>query len=159
MYLCRYNYPDALSMYLPFYPHTATRVALQNEFVLIVYAEAESCILLKWKRQIDFSERKDVFLWAYEFSKDNKVKNWLIDDEEIYIITTEEKKWVENEWTKIIADADIEKIAVYVPEEAYHSINTNTDFTKTAQQNYKQHGITAHEVFTDYETAMLWLRS
>lgn len=146
-------------MNLPFDPGSATEVVLQNEFVLIVYAEAESCILLKWKRQIDFNERKEIFLWAYEFSKDRKVKNWLIDDEEIFIITSEEKRWVENEWTAIVADSGIEKIAVYVPEEAYHSLNTNTDFTKTAQQNYKEHGITEHEVFTDYQTAMLWFRS
>lgn len=146
-------------MDLPFFSHTAIEVVLQNEFVLVIYAEAESFILIKWKRQIDFNERKEVFLWAYQFSKANKVKNWLIDDEEIYIITNEEKQWVANDWTEIIADSGIEKIAVYVPEEAYHSINTNTDFTKTAQQNYKHHGATEHEVFTDYQTAVMWLRS
>lgn len=134
-------------------------LVLENEFVRITFFEAESLILLKWKRQIDFGERKEIFLWAYQFSKDRKVKNWLIDDEEIYIITTEERSWVENEWTEIVADSGIEKIAVYVPEEAYSVINTNTDFTKNAQQNYKQHGITEHEVFTDYDTALMWLRS
>ncbi|NEM97128.1 hypothetical protein [Pontibacter burrus] len=134
-------------------------LVLENEFVSITFFEAESLILLKWKRQIDFGERKEIFLWAYQFSKDRKVKNWLIDDEEIYIITTEERSWVENEWTEIVADSGIEKIAVYVPEEAYSVINTNTDFTKNAQHNYKQHGITEHEVFTDYGVALMWLRS
>jgi len=146
-------------MPFPFNKQTVTEVVLENEFVKITLLETESCILIKWKRQIDFGERKEIFLWAYQFSKDRKVRNWLIDDEEIYIITTEERSWVENEWTEIVADAGIEKIAVYVPEDAYSVINTNTDFTKKAQQNYKHHGITEHEVFTDYSTALMWLRS
>ncbi|MBB6612423.1 hypothetical protein H7F15_15355 [Pontibacter sp. Tf4] len=146
-------------MKLPFRADSETEKVLENKLVTIVYAPAESCILLKWKRQIDLQERKETFLWAYHFSKERKVRNWLIDDEEIYIITSEEKRWVENEWTQIVADSGIEKIAVYLPEEAYNAIQTNTEFTRKAQQNYKHHGKTEHEVFTDYETAMLWLRS
>ncbi|MBC5772561.1 hypothetical protein H8S95_00665 [Pontibacter sp. KCTC 32443] len=146
-------------MELPFHPESVTEEVLQNDFVSIINCQSDSCILIKWKRQIDFEERKEIFLWAYQFCKDNEVKNWLIDDEEIYIITSEERNWVANEWTEIVADSGIRKIAVYVPEYNYNALANQTDFTQTAQNNYQRHGTTEHEVFTDYQTAMHWIRS
>ncbi|WP_242927386.1 hypothetical protein [Pontibacter vulgaris] len=132
---------------------------LHNDYVTITWFKADSLILLKWLRQIDFDERKETFLWAYQFSIDNQVKNWLIDDEEIYIITTAEREWIESEWTKIVAGSGIAKIAVYIPASFYSGLITLTDFTQNAQNNYKLFGTTEHEVFTDYETALTWLKS
>ncbi len=138
---------------------TITVEVLQNDFVNVTYSETDAFILIKWKRQISFEERKEIFMWAYQFSKDNNVKSWLLDDEEIFIITAEERDWVANAWTEIVVDSGIRKIAVYVPEYFYNTLATQTDFTETAQQNYQLHGTTEHEVFTDYETALEWLRS
>ena len=131
---------------------------LQNSFVSVQYSEADSLLLLKWKRQIDFEERKEIFLWAYQFSKDKQVRNWLIDDEEIFIFTTQEKDWIENDWTELVADSGIRKLAVCTPD-YYNILATLTDFTQRAQDNYQRYGNTQHEVFIDYPTALTWLRS
>ncbi|HEY4652277.1 MAG TPA: hypothetical protein VIG72_12730 [Pontibacter sp.] len=136
-----------------------TKEVLHNDFVQVSYCEADSLLLIKWKRQVDLEERKEVFLWGHGFSKANGVKNWLIDDEEIFIITTKEREWIQDTWTKMAAEAGLEKIAVYLPEYFFNSIITLTDFTQQAQKNYQRHGTTQHEVFTDYEIALTWIRT
>ena len=134
-----------------------TEVVLQNDFVSVCYNRDYSLLILTWKRQVTIDERKEVFLWGYDFTIQNKVKNWLIDDEEIYMFTQEEKDWVENCWTELAAHAEIRKIAVYTPDH-FNTLSTMTEFTSNAQKNYKHHGKTRHEVFTDYESALNWLR-
>ncbi|WP_299757967.1 hypothetical protein [uncultured Pontibacter sp.] len=74
-----------------------TEEVLQNSFVSVIYCAKHALLILKWRRQIDFDERKEVFLWSLNFSIANKVKNWLIDDEEIFVITSQEQNWVVND--------------------------------------------------------------
>ena len=131
-------------------------VVLENEYVIISHDEATSLLLLKWKRQITLEERQKIFLWAYGFSKTENIKNWLIDDEAIYIITPEEKAWVTNIWTKLVANSGIEKIAV-VTTDNFPNLQANASFTTSAQEKYRQHGTTEHEVFTEYHLAYQWL--
>lgn len=138
------------------YDRIVTEEVFQNEFVSMLYSEDFSLLTVKWKRQIDLEERKEGFLWGLDFSVANKVKYWLIDDEEIFVITSEEQKWVENEWTELVAKSDIRRIAVLHPDH-YNSLVTFTGFTQRAQKNYQHHGTTQHEVFTDYQTALEWL--
>ena len=135
-----------------------TKVVLQNDFVSVCYSRDHSLLILYWKRQIDFEERKQAFMWGYDFSKEHQVKNWLIDDEEIYMISQQEREWIENSWTELASQANIGKIAVYTPDH-FNTLSTMTDFTSNAQKNYKHHGITEHEVFTDYQMALHWLKA
>ncbi|MCX2741732.1 hypothetical protein [Pontibacter anaerobius] len=128
----------------------------QNGFVAMLYNAAHSLLIVKWKRQIDLEERKEGFLWGLDFSIKYNVKIWLIDDEEIFVITQQEQKWVENDWTEMVAKSGIRKIAVYHPDH-YNSLMAFTDFTQRAQKNYQHHGATRHEVFTDMPTALKWL--
>ncbi|NDK55270.1 hypothetical protein [Pontibacter fetidus] len=134
------------------------KIVLQTNCVSIFFDEPET-LTIQWQRQIDYEERKEIFLWARQFSMDHKVKNWLIDDEELYIMTTQEKEWIENEWPELAAEAGLAKIVVYLPDYNFSSIQTLTDFTRRAQQNYNRLGVTQHEVFTDYQTALTWLAS
>ena len=136
-----------------------TKEVFRNDFVVVHYGESDSLLLIEWRRQVDLEERKEIFLWAYHFSIDQLVKNWLINDEEIFIITSQERKWINDTFTRLAAEAGIRKIAVYVPEYFYNSLLTMTDFTQDAQEIYKQLGVTEHEVFTDYNMALTWLRS
>jgi hypothetical protein len=131
---------------------------LKNDFVTILLDDS-NILIIKWERQIDYEERKEIFLWGLKYSVGNNVKNWLIDDEEIYIITSQEREWVENSWPPLAAEADIKKIAVYLPEDFSSTQLTLTDFTERAQSHYERLGVTQHEVFTDYDTALVWLRS
>jgi len=137
---------------------TITEVILQNDCVTVFYDELDT-IIIRWERQISPEERVDTFTWAQQYSKQNGVKNWLIDDENIHLITEKEKNWVENEWPPLAAEAGICKIVVYLPEYFLNSIMSLTDFTKRAQQNYSRFGVTQHEVFTDYQMALNWLKS
>lgn len=131
-------------------------VVLENEAVIISHDEANNLIFLKWKRQITLEERQKTFLWAYGFSKTETVKNWLIDDQELYIITDEEKAWVTDIWTRLVASSGIEKIAV-VTSDHFPNLQTNAPFTTAAQAKYRQHGTTEHEVFTETHLAYQWL--
>ncbi|WP_162427234.1 hypothetical protein [Pontibacter pudoricolor] len=131
---------------------------LQNDFVTILLDDA-NILTIKWERQIDFEERKQIFLWGLTYSVGKNVKNWLIDDEQIYIITSQEREWVVNDWPPLAAEAGIKKIAVFLPEDLSSSQLTLTDFTERAQSHYERLGVTQHEVFTDYDTALVWLRS
>lgn len=135
---------------------TFTNEILQNDFVSILYDEADT-LIIKWKRQISFEERMEIFLWALGYSKENGVTNWLLDDEEIFIITSEERKWIENSWPELAAEGGIRKIAVCLPEHFSSNLLSLKDFTRRAQLNYQRLGVTQHEVFTDYETAFTWL--
>ncbi|MEJ8755960.1 hypothetical protein WG947_03050 [Pontibacter sp. H259] len=137
---------------------TITEVILQNDFVTVFYDEIDT-IIIRWERQITPEERIDTFLWAQQYSKVHEVKNWLIDDESIFLITEKEKEWVENKWPPLAAEAGIRKIVVYIPEYFQNSIMSLTDFTKRAQKNYDHYGVTQHEVFTDYQVALAWLKS
>ena len=129
---------------------------LQNDFVSVFYNKAKSLLIIKWKKQVNFEERKEVFMWGRDFSVKHQVKNWLIDDEEIYMFTQEEIDWVENTWTELASSAGISKIAVYTPDR-FHTLSALTGFTLNAQKNYQRHGNTEHEVFTDYQAALSWL--
>jgi hypothetical protein len=132
------------------------KAVLQTDCVTIFYDEADT-LIIQWERQIDLEERKEVFLWARQFSMEQSVKNWLIDDEEIYIMTTQEREWIENSWPPLAAEAGLAKIAVYLPDYNFSSLQTLTDFTQRAQKHYEQLGVTQHEVFTDYQAALTWL--
>lgn len=134
----------------------AAEIVLQTDYVQVTHEAKNSLILLKWLRQITPEERQRTFLWAYGFSKSEKVSNWLIDDEAIYLITPEEKAWVTNIWTKLVADSGIKKIAV-VTSDHFPNLHANAGFTMEAQENYKQHSTTEHEVFTEYHLAYHWL--
>lgn len=137
-------------------PTPQSAVALRNDCVKITHLPEKALLLLKWCRQITFTERRDTFLWAYDFSKKHGVKNWLLDDEHIFIITPEEKEWVTHTWTELVASSDIAKIAV-VTSDHFPNLLANADFTTTAQEKYRHHGATEHEVFTDYHLAYQWL--
>ena len=129
---------------------------LRNECVFITHQPENALLLLKWLRQITYNERRETFLWAYDFSKKHQVKNWLIDDENIFIITPEEKEWVTYTWTELVSDSDIAKIAV-VTSDHFPNLLVNAEFTTSAQEKYRQHGSTEHEVFTDFSLAYQWL--
>jgi hypothetical protein len=129
---------------------------LRNGFVSLRYDAMRSLLMLKWLRQIDFEERREGFLRALDFSIGNNIKYWLIDDAEIFVITSQEQRWVENEWTALVATSGISKIAVLLPDH-YNSLVAFTGFTQRAQKKYQHHGTTRHEVFTDHQTALQWL--
>lgn len=137
---------------------TITKLILQNDFVSIFFDEVDS-LIIRWERQITFDERKETFLWVLQFSKEHKVKNWLIDDENIFLISDQERSWIEAEWPPLAGEAGLVKLAVYIPEYFFNSTNSLKDFTARAQQNYNQYGVTQHEVFMDYQIALVWLRS
>ncbi|AKD03662.1 hypothetical protein POKO110462_02505 [Pontibacter korlensis] len=134
----------------------ASEEVFQNSFVRVLYNKAASLLIIKWTRQIDLEERKEGFSWALDFSISQSVKYWLIDDEEIFIITSQEQEWVEGPWTELVATSGILKIAVCL-QDHYNSLATLTDFTRRAKDNYLRHGVTQHEVFMDVQTALEWL--
>ncbi|WP_266204564.1 hypothetical protein [Pontibacter kalidii] len=138
------------------YHEFVSEEVFRNGFVSILYYEAGSLLTIQWMRQIDFDERREGFLWALDFSIENKVRHWLIDDAEIFVITSQEQRWVENEWTALVATSDISKIAVLLPDH-YNSLVAFRGFTQRAQKNYQHHGTARHEVFMDKQTALQWL--
>lgn len=129
---------------------------LRNDCVSINLKKENALLEVKWHRQISYTERQETFLWAYDFSKRNSVKNWLVDDKALFLITPEEKDWVANTWTRLVSDSKIEKIAV-VTSDHLPNLMANTEFTLVSQEKYKQHGRTEHEVFIDHQLAYQWL--
>ncbi|WP_139307961.1 hypothetical protein [Pontibacter flavimaris] len=129
---------------------------LRNGFVSLRYDAAHALLTLKWLRQIDFEERREGFLRALDFSIGNDIRYWLIDDAEIFVITSQEQHWVENEWTALVATSGISKIAVLLTDH-YNSLVSFTGFTQRAQKKYQHHGSARHEVFMDQQTALQWL--
>jgi hypothetical protein len=130
---------------------------LRNNYVSVLYHKEESLLTIKWLRQINLKERKNGFLWAYWFSCPRHIKNWLIDDNEIFLITPPEKEWVTYTWTRLVARSTIKKIAVVTPGNT-PGILANVQFTESAQKQYESFGDTRHEVFTDYHMAQAWFR-
>lgn len=134
-----------------------TKEVFQTSYISVLYDQAASLLTIKWKRQISFKERKDGFLWALRYSCSHQVRNWLIDDAEIFLITPTEKEWITHTWTKLVADSPIHKIAV-VTHTDLPALESNTPFTEEAQKQYVAFGHTRHEVFTDYQVALAWFR-
>ena len=130
--------------------------AFSNDFVSIIVFEAYSLLLLKWKRQITFPERKIGFLKGLELTNQHKIRFWLIDDLEIYLISEEEKAWILTDWVTASSKSSIIKLAVVSPD-YYPSLVANTEFTGMGQENYQASGKIQHEVFTDYTSALHWL--
>ena len=129
---------------------------LRNDHVSINLKMEDALLVVKWQRQITYLERQETYLWAYDFSKQNGIKNWLVDDEALFLITPEEKEWVTNTWTRLVSDTQIEKIAV-VTSDHFPNLMANAAFTMAAQDNYRQYSSTEHEVFIDHQLAYRWL--
>jgi len=129
---------------------------LRNDCVAINLETESALLVVKWQRQITSKERQETYLWAHDFSKQNGIKNWLVDDEALFLITPEEKDWVTNTWTRLVSDTQIEKIAL-VTSDHFPNLLSNVAFTTAAQVNYRQHGSTEHEVFIDHQLAYRWL--
>ncbi|MGV3638938.1 MAG: hypothetical protein ACO1NZ_00390 [Adhaeribacter sp.] len=124
-------------------------------YVSVLHEESLSLLTIFWKRQISLEERKTGFLWALEYSNSHQVRNWLIDDAEIFLITPAEKEWITYTWTKLVAGSCIQKIAVVTKVEL-PALESNARFTEDAQKQYAASGHTRHEVFTDYQMALAW---
>jgi hypothetical protein len=129
--------------------------AFQNDFVSIIIFEAYSLLLLKWKRQITLPERKTGFLKGLELTNQHKIRFWLIDDLEIYLISEEEKAWILTDWVEVSSKSSILKLAVVSPD-YYPSLVANTEFTGQGKEQYQATGEIRHEVFTDYTSALHW---
>ena len=129
---------------------------LRNDCVSINLKTEDALLVVKWQRQITCNERQETFLWAYDFSKQNGIKNWLVDDEALFLITPEEKDWVANTWTRLVSDSQIEKIAV-VTSDHFPNLMANAEYTTTTQRKYQQHSSLEHEVFIDHQLAYQWL--
>ncbi len=139
-------------------PGVENKLVLKKDFVTVGQI-GENLLSIKWEQQIDYDQRLEGFLWALAYSAENRITNWLINDEEIFIITAKEREWVINEFPELAARAGIRKVAVYLPEEFGSSLVSLSDFTKRAQVNYERLGVTQHEVFTDYQAALDWLNA
>jgi hypothetical protein len=135
----------------------AAAAVLDNNCVSVVYQPEESLLIITWKRQISLAERKETFLWAYEFSCAHAICNWLIDDEEIFLITPAEKDWITHTWTQLVATSGIRKIAVVTPLHL-PGLLSNLQFTAEAKKQYATFGHTRHEVFTDHQLARNWFK-
>lgn len=138
-------------------PEQVTKEVFHTPYVSVLYDESISLLTIYWKRQINLEERKNGFLWALQYSDTHQVRNWLIDDAEIFLITPAEKEWITYTWTRLVAGSCIQKIAVVTPEQLPGLIS-NTPFTEEAQKQYAAFGHTRHEVFTDHQMALAWFR-
>ena len=130
---------------------------LLNNYVSILYYSEESLLVIRWKRQITFKKRKDGFLWAYWFSCSHGVRNWLLDEEEILLISPAEKEWLTNTWARLVASSPIRKIAVVSPAHM-PGLMTNIQVPESAQQQQETPGLLRQHVFADYDLALAWFK-
>jgi hypothetical protein len=132
-------------------------VVFENSYLVLSKSAADSLLILRWKRQINFEERVEGFMEAYSYSRQHQIRNWLINDEEIFLITPQEKQWVAGTWAELVAQTNISKIAVFTSA-SYTVLIAHTEFTLQAQENYKRYGKTRYEVFADLTTAISWIQ-
>ncbi|WP_210465112.1 MULTISPECIES: hypothetical protein [Rufibacter] len=130
--------------------------AFDNDFVSILLFESRSLLVLEWKRQISLEERKVGFWKGLELTNQYQIKNWIIDDLQLYIISPEEKEWVITEWTTEASKSSILKLGV-VCADYYPALVANTEFTDQGKEQYESKGVIEHEVFTDYTSALFWI--
>ncbi|ALI97756.1 hypothetical protein [Rufibacter tibetensis] len=132
------------------------QLVFHKEYVSIHLLEAQSLLLLEWKRQISMEERKVGFQEALAFTHKNQISRWLVDDLQLYIITAEEKEWILTQFQEEASKSPLLKLAV-VTADFYPSLVVNTEFTEKTKEGYEAKGVIQHEVFTDYASALHWL--
>ena len=126
-----------MSNYLPF--KKAPSRIIENDFVIINLYEEDSIIFVGWKRQIVLEERKMSLLQALDLTNRYQVKNWIISDQNIYYLSSEEENWIFSDWVKIASRSFLEKISI-VFQENYNMLIQTTDFTTQLQNQYMAYG-------------------
>ena len=96
-----------MSNYLPF--EKAPSRIIENDFVIINLYEEDSIIFVGWKRQIVLEERKMSLLQALDLTNHYQVKNWIISDQNIYYLSSEEENWIFSDWVKIASRSSLGK--------------------------------------------------
>ena len=126
-----------MSNYLPF--KKAPSRIIENDFVIINLYEEDSIIFVGWKRQIVLEERKMSLLQALDLTNHYQVKNWIISDQNIYYLSSEEENWIFSDWVEIASRSSLEKISI-VFQENYNMLIQTTDFTTQLQNQYMAYG-------------------
>ena len=129
---------------------------MDNDFVVILFYEAQSLLILEWKRQITLPERRAGFIQALSFTNQYQAKYWLVDCLQVYAISEQEKDWLLTEWIAVVTQSPILKLAVVWPD-FYPALMASMDFTHQIKEQYLAKGDIQHEVLMDYMSAWDWL--
>ena len=135
--------------------HNAT-IKIEEEFGAISLYEAESLILVDWKRQVAFGERKACLLQALELIKHYQVKYLLINDQNIFYLSQAEKNWIACDWIESASASSLLKIGVVFLEN-YNMLINSIDFTSQLQKLYKEKGKIQLRAFTNFPCAIAWI--
>ena len=132
-------------------------VLFQNEYVKISLKGKISLVILQWQRQISVAERIAGYETVFEIIKRLQISNLLVDNEQIFLFTGEEKKWIGQNFSQWIQELKLKKFAI-VTSDIYKNLTDLVLFVENMKLTYQSLGMVAHEFFTDYDTAMLWFK-
>lgn len=135
--------------------HNAT-IKIEEEFGTISLYEAESLILVDWKRQVAFEERKFCLLEALSLINQYQVKYLLINDQNIFYLSPGDKNWIACDWVESASASSLLKIGVVFLEN-YDMLINSTDFTSQLQKLYKEKGKIQLRAFTNFPCALAWV--
>ncbi len=135
--------------------NVATKV-FELDFVTIFLHPAESLLLLEWKRQINFMERKVGYRQAIDLICQYGVKNWLINAQHLYYISPEEKNWILTEWVEIACQSPLVKFGV-VCYDNYNLLIDKMNFTNHEQKLFQAKGKIDYRVFMNFTCALPWI--
>jgi len=142
--------------HLPF-QDVVTQV-IEHDFVTITLYQARSLLLLEWKHQISFVERKIGFLQALDLTNQYQIKNWIASDQHLFFISPEEKNWLLTDWIVLVSQSPLLKLAVVYPEDYNYVIDT-ISFISQGQKQYQAKGKVELRTFNNFTSAFPWVLS
>lgn len=132
-------------------------VLFQNGYVKISIYRDLSLLTVIWQRQIFLDERIAGYQMVFELVKENQVKNLLVDNSNLFLFSEEEKRWVVQTFNTWVQATKLQKFALVTSDEYKNLVNLS-EFIEVSKQEYQFLNTVAHEFFTDYETALWWVK-
>ena len=134
-----------------------TGIVFRNNFVEVCYKDQLALVTIRWKRQISFEERKTGYQAAFNLIKETGAVNLLINNEEIFLFTNQEKLWISETLYKWKAETHIRKFAL-VTTALFHNLDDLVEFIQKIKNTFGKLSDFWYEFFVDQETALTWLQ-
>ena len=95
------------------------KIAIDNSKLYVEIDRANSTLLYQWKGHILDGEARSGFTQIIELIKANNVKNLIADLFRFKGGTVETAKWVNENYSRMLKEAGIKKVATTIPESAF----------------------------------------
>jgi hypothetical protein len=126
-------------------------ILYDSQTVTVTYLRSEKLAQLRWKKEAETSEYRQMFQALVDFAKKNKIRFFISDMRLEGLVPLEDMKWLEEAVLKKAIELGVEKIAL---------INEDTIFSTVYAETIKRKLMNSPvrvQLFSDIASARAWL--